>query len=227
MSPVPQEPKSASSTTARPDNESSVDNVAQDPNGAGAFAEGHVDAELLPCWVFQPWPFPHPPSLRPLGLPVFILSSGLRIASLRDCPFRTHPTTSPSFLAHSTPLIAVQAHSLVHSSFPSIGTGAVWTFTCTVWVLVVGSETDDVPRGGEQAATALEANLTSLENRLDALLAAFEAAEESQKETDSVATVQDHKPKRDNTAAAHHGTSSENKVQDGTGSNTAGVTKRP
>nr|XP_036580621.1 uncharacterized protein CTRU02_09424 [Colletotrichum truncatum]KAF6788616.1 hypothetical protein CTRU02_09424 [Colletotrichum truncatum] len=78
-----------------------------------------------------------------------------------------------------------------------------------------------------QAATALEANLTSLENRLDALLAAFEAAEESQKETDSVATVQDHKPKRDNTAAAHHGTSSENKVQDGTGSNTAGVTKRP
>ncbi|CAH0026662.1 unnamed protein product [Clonostachys rhizophaga] len=32
-------------------------------------------------------------------------------------------------------------------------------------------------RGGEQAATALEANLSNLESKLDALLAAYEPAE--------------------------------------------------
>ncbi|OHE95765.1 hypothetical protein CORC01_08906 [Colletotrichum orchidophilum] len=35
---------------------------------------------------------------------------------------------------------------------------------------------------GEQAASALEANLTNLEGRLDALLAAFESAQEPSKD---------------------------------------------
>ncbi|TFB05896.1 hypothetical protein CCMA1212_001693 [Trichoderma ghanense] len=35
---------------------------------------------------------------------------------------------------------------------------------------------------GEQAATAMEANLTNLESKLDALLAAFESLEEDQEE---------------------------------------------
>ncbi|KAF9879254.1 hypothetical protein CkaCkLH20_03487 [Colletotrichum karsti] len=66
-----------------------------------------------------------------------------------------------------------------------------------------------------QAASALEANLTNLENRLDALLAAFEATEEPQKEGDSSATAKDDKP---NKGDAHNGDSSNGqKEQNGSG----------
>ncbi|WYZ34673.1 hypothetical protein EsH8_I_000949 [Colletotrichum jinshuiense] len=55
---------------------------------------------------------------------------------------------------------------------------------------------------GEQAATALEANLTNLESRLDALLAAFEVAEGSPK--DGTAVPQDDNLKNQD-GAAHNG----------------------
>ncbi|GKT55161.1 hypothetical protein ColTof3_02500 [Colletotrichum tofieldiae] len=69
------------------------------------------------------------------------------------------------------------------------------------------------PRGlqGEQAATALETNLTNLESRLDALLAAFEANEKS--DQDGAAASQ----KEDETT--RHGTS--NREKESSGSNEA------
>ncbi|GJC84076.1 hypothetical protein ColLi_06914 [Colletotrichum liriopes] len=66
-------------------------------------------------------------------------------------------------------------------------------------------------RPREQAATALETNLTNLESRLDALLAAFEANEQS--DQDGAAASQ----KADETT--RHGTS--NREKESSGSNEA------
>ncbi|KAK2065955.1 hypothetical protein LY76DRAFT_640677 [Colletotrichum caudatum] len=65
-----------------------------------------------------------------------------------------------------------------------------------------------------QAATTLEANLTNLESRLDALLAAFEANEKS--DQGGTAPPQNENSKKDGTA--HHGASDREK-EDGSGSN--------
>ncbi|GKT42052.1 uncharacterized protein ColSpa_02233 [Colletotrichum spaethianum] len=72
------------------------------------------------------------------------------------------------------------------------------------------------PGGGEQAATALETNLTNLESRLDALLAAFEANEKSKQ--NGAAAPQDKDLKRQD-GTTHCGTS--NGEKDGSGSNEA------
>ncbi|KAF0332426.1 hypothetical protein GQ607_000442 [Colletotrichum asianum] len=68
---------------------------------------------------------------------------------------------------------------------------------------------------GEQAASALEANLTNLENRLDALLAAFEASEggaEAPKDTNDT----------------HNGnTPSGQKHNEGSGPDASGAAKKP
>ncbi|KAH0436956.1 hypothetical protein CcaCcLH18_04056 [Colletotrichum camelliae] len=101
------------------------------------------------------------------------LSTGVRPVLLpwvpghRASQFRAYaPLLSPALLHHLAPFAVVLSSSLIRSKSPSIRTGAVWTLPCAVWAL-----------RGEQAASALEANLTNLENRLDALLAAFEASE--------------------------------------------------
>ncbi|KAK1843327.1 hypothetical protein CCHR01_14052 [Colletotrichum chrysophilum] len=68
---------------------------------------------------------------------------------------------------------------------------------------------------GEQAASALEANLTNLENRLDALLAAFESSEggaEAPKDTNDT----------------HNGnTPSGQKHNEGSGPDASGAAKKP
>ncbi|KAK2050212.1 hypothetical protein LZ31DRAFT_590111 [Colletotrichum somersetense] len=64
-----------------------------------------------------------------------------------------------------------------------------------------------------QAATTLEANLTNLESRLDALLAAFEANEKSNQ--GGTAAPQNENSKEEGTA--HHGVSDREK-EDGSGS---------
>ncbi|TDZ17819.1 hypothetical protein Cob_v009360 [Colletotrichum orbiculare MAFF 240422] len=68
---------------------------------------------------------------------------------------------------------------------------------------------------GEQAATALEANLTNLENRLDALLAAFEYPEEPLATADEPATAKNNEPKKDHDAAGHTGESNGLKKAEG------------
>ncbi|KAK2769054.1 hypothetical protein CKAH01_00661 [Colletotrichum kahawae] len=73
---------------------------------------------------------------------------------------------------------------------------------------------------GEQAASALEANLTNLENRLDALLAAFEASEGGAKA-----------PK--DTSDTHNGNSPDGtspngqKHNEGSGPDAVGAAKKP
>jgi len=67
---------------------------------------------------------------------------------------------------------------------------------------------------GEQAATTLETNLTNLESRLDALLAAFEANGKS----DQAGTAAPHNENSKEDGTTHHGTSDTEK-KDGPGSN--------
>ncbi|TDZ29839.1 hypothetical protein C8035_v004036 [Colletotrichum spinosum] len=66
-----------------------------------------------------------------------------------------------------------------------------------------------------QAATALEANLTNLENRLDALLAAFESPEEPLATADEPATAKNNEPKKDHAAVGHTGESNGLKKAEG------------
>ncbi|KAM0554078.1 hypothetical protein ACHAPJ_006876 [Fusarium lateritium] len=68
---------------------------------------------------------------------------------------------------------------------------------------------------GEQAATALESNLSNLESRLDAILAALEAKEDPQ--SSATATAAKAEPSSKATGAAGH----EDEVQDGYGSHDA------
>ncbi|KAI8240514.1 hypothetical protein K4K57_000688 [Colletotrichum sp. SAR 10_99] len=68
---------------------------------------------------------------------------------------------------------------------------------------------------GEQAASALEANLTNLENRLDALLAAFESSEggaEAPKDTNDT---------------HNRNTPSGQKHNEGSGPDASGAAKKP
>ncbi|KAF4423440.1 hypothetical protein CFRS1_v004656 [Colletotrichum fructicola] len=141
MAPASQEPEPASATTTRPDNDSSVDNIAQ------AYRDLQRQREM-----------------RAFGYrsPSKAATSGKVLGPL--LPFRSQ-------------LVAISI--------------------------------------GEQAASALEANLTNLENRLDALLAAFESSEggaEAPKDTNDT----------------HNGnTPSGQKHNEGSGPDASGAAKKP
>ncbi|KAF6813930.1 hypothetical protein CSOJ01_04336 [Colletotrichum sojae] len=73
---------------------------------------------------------------------------------------------------------------------------------CEISERAAGGDADEP---GEQAAAALEANLTNLENRLDALLAAFEAADGPGKSGDDHANSKDEEPKKDTPSTRDEG----------------------
>ncbi|KAM0334962.1 hypothetical protein ACHAPQ_004727 [Fusarium lateritium] len=72
---------------------------------------------------------------------------------------------------------------------------------------------------GEHAATALENNLSNLENRLDAILAALEAKEDPQSPATTTASKPEDSPKAKGSEDSKH------ELQDSTNGDTVKVSK--